>query len=303
MIAKALLFATSIASTPSGFDYDAWEAVLARHVQRGAQLGVPINVVDYEGIKRDPEYHRALESLAKADLSNLSMNESFALGCNAYNVFSVKTLIDNACQYDVNGKCLGPVWGLTGIKNGFSLPTNIFGRKNYTLNDVEAMLRPLPSAPLFSKSVLPIKEDLRVHSCMVCDGTSCPDLHFFSPFTIDEDLSGSARAWMANPYKGMRIDRSTGHPKRGNMTTVYFSRIMSWFKDEFVAQGGVEVAYAPYFTKEARDFFLSENTGYATDYFDYIWDANGPVPCDCLPESDTPGLLLPKQVVHESVKA
>jgi hypothetical protein len=40
----------------SGVDYDSWDAVLKAHVKPGALMGVSLNVVDYGGIKADPNF-------------------------------------------------------------------------------------------------------------------------------------------------------------------------------------------------------------------------------------------------------
>ena len=98
-----------------------WDRVTRRHIKPGAQMGVPINIVDYTGISTDPDFAQFIQSLATMDLSTLSSrNESMALGINAYNALAAKTMIDHACKYEDQannkGKCLGPNYGLTGIQ-------------------------------------------------------------------------------------------------------------------------------------------------------------------------------------------
>jgi hypothetical protein len=105
-----------------GIDFQTWDNVLQKNVRKAAQFGIPIHVVDYPRISEDPEFANFIQGLAKADLSSLTKNESFALGINAYNAFAVKTLIDYACKYEDqvnrNGACLGASYGLPDIKIG-----------------------------------------------------------------------------------------------------------------------------------------------------------------------------------------
>jgi len=272
MLAGALLFAAALANaqTEKGFDYYAWERVLQKHVKRGALVGVSTSTVAYDKVKKDPDFWEAVESLKNVDLDNISLNESFAIGCNAYNIYSMKALIDNPCTYK-DGKCKGPVNGLMGIKNGFTAQDYQIGNKNFSLNELELSLR-TPAAPIFRKDLLPVKEDLRVHGCLVCDGISCPDVQMYHPDTIEADLTSVATNWMHNPYKGMRIDTANN--------TVFLSRIMAWFHEDFDAQGGVMEAYKPYFPAEATEW-IAANPDYNIDYIGYVWDANGPVPCPC----------------------
>lgn len=265
-----MLFSATLASNPSGFNYDVWDRVTKNHIRPGAMLGMRLNVIDYHGMSLSKDFQEVVDNLAKVDLSDLSLNESFALGCNAYNVFAIKMLFDHACKYDAQGKCMGPSYGLPDIDHVWSRKLFTFGGQKVALNDVEAMMRPIPSAPLFSKTKLPIKEDLRVHACLVCDGASCPDVLFYSPDKINEQLDYAAKRWMANPWKGMRIVNNT----------VYFSAIMQWFKPEFDAQGGAVAAYTKFLPPAAKKF-LAANKDYEIDYLRYVWDANGPVPCGC----------------------
>ena len=61
------------------------------------------------------------------------------------------------------------------------------------------------------------------------------------------------------------------------------------FEDEFDAQGGVEAAYSKYFDATAAKYFATHKPSeYTKAYMDYVWDANGPVPCDCMPSVDEP---------------
>jgi hypothetical protein len=275
-----------VSATPAvvgGVDFGTWDRVLSRNVRKGAMIGIPLHVVDYARIAEDPDFAMFVQSLAKADLSVLTRNESFALGINAYNAFAAKTLIDYACKYEdqVNrkGACLGAAYGLPDIKigteTGFTNKLHNLAGTFYSLDDIEGMMRPVPLAPLFNPPI-DTAEDLRAHACLVCDGTSCPNLALqaFAPEHIDVQMDAAVTDWMANPYKGLHINPATN--------VVRFSKIMSWFKDEFDAQGGVEQTYRQYMPAAAQAYFAA-GTNHTVEFFGYDWDANGPVPCTCTP--------------------
>lgn len=268
-------------------DFGSWDRLMSKHVRRGSQLGIPINIVDYPAIVADRDFATFIEALADVDPSHATAAESHALGINMYNAFAIETLIDYACKYENNleqsGECLGPAYGLPDVQfsdknSSFTLPYHRFAGGRYSLNDIEGMMRPIPKSPLFN-SPFP-GEDLRTHATLVCDGTSCPDLlnAAYMPATLDAQMDAAVTGWMANPWKGMRIDRQNN--------TVYWSKIMSWFGNEFEAQGGIIKAYSRFFTPEATAYFASEKS-YSTGFLGYVWDANGPIPCDCMPKSDT----------------
>jgi hypothetical protein len=286
-IACLLLLGCASAAMPvlvGGVDLGAWDAVLSKNVRKAAQFGIPLHTVNYPQIAEDANFASFILSLASADLSSLTRNESFALGINAYNAFAVKTLIDNACKYEDQearkGACLGATYGLPDIKigneTGFSKKMHNLGGTKFSLNDIEGMMRPKPLAPLFVPPI-DIKEDLRTHGCLVCDGTSCPNLALtaFTPKDIESQMDAAVTDWMGNPYKGLHINTATN--------TVHFSKIISWFKDEFDAQGGVEKAYLKYMPAAAQAYF-NAGTKHTIDFFGYVWDANGPVPCACIPD-------------------
>jgi hypothetical protein len=52
---------------------------------------------------------RFITSLASAEVTNLSDDEAFAIGINAYNAFAINTLVNHACKYDSKGVCQGAV--------------------------------------------------------------------------------------------------------------------------------------------------------------------------------------------------
>ena len=267
-----------------GVDLDLWDKIVSTHVRHGALLGVPLNVVDYASIADDPIFDEFLNSLRDANFANLTRNESFALGINAYNAFAVKTLIQNSCNYEdqenLNGECLGPAYGLPDItfndlSTAFTKKLHSFGGELYSLKDIASMMHPIPSPPLFNEPI-DNQEELRIFATLADCSISGPNLAMeaYFPEIIDQQMNTAVSNWMSNPWKGMYISKSS--------YTVYFSEILKWFKADFDQQGGVIKAFYDNFSQDAKDFFDSTEE-YQIRYMEYIWDANGPVSCSCAP--------------------
>ena len=267
-----------------GVNLDLWDDIVSRHVKPGALLGITLNVVDYSSIADDPIFDEFLRSLGDATFANLTRNESFALGINAYNAFSVSTLIQNSCNYEDQenhkGECLGPAYGLPDItfndmSTAFTKKFHRFGGELFSLKDIASMMHPSPSLPLFNEP-LDNLEDLRIFGALAACSISGPNLAMeaYFPDTIDQQINQAVSSWMSNPWKGLYISKSS--------YTVYFTEIMKWFKDDFDQQGGVVKAYYDHFPQDAKDFFDTTEE-YQIRYIDYIWDANGPVSCSCMP--------------------
>ena len=80
---------------------------------------------------------------------------------------------------------------------------------------------------------------------------------------------------LANPKKGLALDRSTN--------TLTLSKIFDWYKADFEAKAGSVVNFiAPFVMSDSdRSYILDRNATLKLAYFDYDWDANGKVPCNC----------------------
>jgi hypothetical protein len=286
-------------------DLGLWDKVMKDHVKKGAQLGLPIHIVDYGGIAADPNYATFMKQLETADTSGLTRNESFALGANVYNAFAIAVMIKYPCRYEDqfnnDGKCYGPNVGLPQItfaegtealcdggKAGvFGTPTKScvgtqivmhkFAGKPYSCDQFESLIHPVPLGPLFDTTVASYstEEDFRVHATLVCDGTSCPNqkIGAYTPDTIDEQFDAATTEWMASPWKGVRVDKTTN--------TVTFSQIFKWFAREFDKQpGGMVKIYDKFWPADVKAYFDS-GVKYDTEYFNYLWSPNGPIQCDC----------------------
>ncbi|MFQ5990655.1 MAG: DUF547 domain-containing protein, partial [Candidatus Methylomirabilales bacterium] len=153
------LVGLSLMATPvNAIDYTSYAQLLQRHVRPGRINGIRLNVVDYRGIKADPNYAKAPQDFSAAKPQIFQTRaERFAFRVNAYNSLAIKAVID---QYPTKS-----------IRDGGSLFRSIWKKKvgavagkEYALDDIEhGILRKEFQQP-------------RVHFAIVCASLSCPDL-------------------------------------------------------------------------------------------------------------------------------
>src|SRR5207245_11671444 len=108
------------------------------------------------------------------------------------------------------GSFLRPVW---------KRPAGQAGGRAVTLDEIEhGIVRPLG--------------DPRTHAVVVCASTSCPALprEPLEANRLDAHRDPAVRRWLADPDKGLRIDRSAN--------TIRLSKIFDWFEQDFATAGG-----------------------------------------------------------------
>ncbi|OGB92718.1 MAG: hypothetical protein A2Z31_01085, partial [candidate division NC10 bacterium RBG_16_65_8] len=184
--AVAACFVAS-ATAAQAVDLSAYARLIEAHVRPGVIGGIRLTMVDYRGIKTDPNYTKALQAFAAVTPEQLqTTKERLAFWINAYNLLAIKAVLD---QYPVKS-----------IKDGGSLLQSIWKKKvgavagkAYALDDIEnGILRKDFKEP-------------RIHFAIVCASLSCPDLRA-EPYTadrLDPQLDDAARIFLANPTKGL----------------------------------------------------------------------------------------------------
>lgn len=228
-------------------DLDLYARLLERHTRVVSDTAG--TRVDYAALRDDPDWRRLLESLAAAPEpgSSASQSERLAYWINAYNVLAIDMVVRNfpvASIRDI-GSVLRPVWKRDAGK---------VGGRSVTLDEVEhTILRPLG--------------DPRVHMAIVCASTSCPSLarEPFRVERIDAQLDAAARAFVANPTKGARVEPGG----------VRISKIFDWFAEDFVASGGVLAFVRRHASPEMRAAIDRLGPKPQRLYFDYDWSLNG----------------------------
>ncbi len=236
-------------------DNSLYNAVLMQHVN---ELGE----VDYSSIKEDTRFAEYLDLLSATDPDALTDNEALAFWLNAYNVFTIKLVIDN---YPVGSiKEITPL-RIKGISLAFPKLNSPFeyniaeisGRK-YSLDDIEhGILRKKFDEP-------------RVHFALVCASYSCPPLRgeAFEPSRLNEQLNEQARIFLTDALKN-KIDPANKE--------IYLSKIFKWFKSDFTKNGegstrSLQEYLAQFFEGKTRE--MLENNAFRVKYLKYNWTLN-----------------------------
>lgn len=225
--------------------YSDYSQVLERYVRDGR--------VDYARLlgENPPEWRRFLEWLESARPEAWGVEERRAFWINAYNARVIAGVLE---EYPISS--VRDVGYLGGRFRGF------FGRRHHpvagrrrSLDDIEKRI--LLQPPLF---------DDRIHWALNCGSEGCPRLRAepYRAGMLDTQLDFQARTYLNGPA-GHRLDRDA--------RTLYLTRIIDWYGDDFRAAAGSIRAYAArYLTGAAA--VAAEDPAFALDYMDYDWSLN-----------------------------
>jgi hypothetical protein len=215
MTAAMVAWFVAMATVAQAMDISAYARLLKAHVRPGVIGGIRLTLVDYRGIKSDPNYAKALQAFAAVTPEPpQTTKERLAFWINAYNVLAIKAVLD---QYPVKS-----------IKDGGSLLQSIWKKKVGTVTGKPYALDEIENGILRKDFTEP-----RIHFAIVCASLSCPDLRA-EPYTaerLDAQLDEAARTFLANPTKGL-VPGSDGK-------TAKVSSIFNWFGEDFGVVGGV----------------------------------------------------------------
>ncbi len=243
----AAVLALALAAPAAAFDESLYASLLERHTRRVEDLARVR--VDYPAIAASADWRRLVASLATADRAALRTREQqLAFWINAYNILAIDLVAKHypiASIRDI-GTLLRPVW---------KRPAGSAGGRTVTLDEIEhGIVRPLG--------------DPRSHAAVICASTSCPALPR-EPLTaarLGDQLDAAMRQWLADPGKGLRIDRAAN--------TIQLSRIFDWFEEDFAAAGGVLAFAARYAAEPDREWLRAHGARARLEYFDYDWAVN-----------------------------
>ncbi len=233
------------------FDHSSWDELVQRHAKDGGRR------FDYAGLKADEEQFDAyLGALADADLSALSSNEIQASFANAYNAYTIRTILDHVSAD-----------GAFDIESIRDVP-DVFGREDHSVGGF------LLSLDNMEHNVLrPLFKDPRFHFAVNCASISCPPLPMraFTGDEIDEQLDAVTRNVLTNPdYVSIDSD------------ALMVTKIMDWYGSDFVnpeyvgSEKTLPQFIAKYATAEVREFVATHGDNVTVKFRDYDWDLNRP---------------------------
>lgn len=230
----------------SPLDLDRYARLLASVTRDSASLSG--TTVDYAALVHSTELDALVSQIAAARPSTLDRAGRLAFWINAYNLLTLDLVRRHhpvASIRDI-GSLFRPVW---------KIPVARIEGSELTLDAIEhAILRPLGEP--------------RIHAAIVCASKSCPPLRRvpFRPESIDADLDDAARRWLADPRKGVALDRAS--------RTIRISRIFDWFEADFEKGGGVIAFVTPFLAPADAAWLRGSGRDAAIEYFDYDWSLN-----------------------------
>lgn len=229
--------------------YASYGRVLADYVSEGH--------VDYRKLlKNRSRLDSLIDDLALADLSALTPDQELAFYINAYNIITLRSIIDHYPMKSI--KDIDGVWD----KSKWTV-----GGSKLTLNKIEhGILRKDFAEP-------------RIHFAVVCASIGCPPLAAqpYLPESMDAQLSEAARAF-ATSTEYNRLDPDQGIAE--------LSSIFDWFGEDFIVGNYSEKTFAGLSNKEnaVLSFLIRQfpeedrarllTTEYKISYTDYDWSLN-----------------------------
>jgi hypothetical protein len=227
------------AAVPSRPEHTLFDEILRAHVQRG--------LMDYRDLKAKDagKLQQYLQQLAAADPTRFaSRDDELAFWLNAYNAGVISKVL--ARYPDI--KSVMDVKGFFDAKD-----LKVAGRAR-SLGEIENQI------------IRPKFKDPRVHWILVCAAMSCPPLpnRAMEGATLQKQLDAAAR-FVVNNDKYVQIDQKAER--------VRLSRIMSWYKQDFVDKHGSLEAFMLRYAEPARRKQL-EAGKYAIEFMQYDWALN-----------------------------
>jgi hypothetical protein len=219
IVLAAALAAAALRASTFDHDYADYAKVLHDRV-RGTR-------VDYSELRRDRALlDKAVSSLAEPapeEERAWSRNERLAFWINAYNEFTLRTIVDH---YPIQSSWLTrlPRNSIRQIDGVWTTITWRAAGRTLTLDDIEhRILRPEFKEP-------------RVHFAINCASVGCPPLAVepYRASTLDAQLDASARRYLATE-RGLTID----------VSTLRVTKILEWYGEDFVARFAPDAAGAP----------------------------------------------------------
>jgi len=229
-------FANNSEEKPNHSD---WTNLLAKYVKDGG-------LVDYKGFLKDKDKLNAYADYlsANAPADDWSEQEQIAYWINAYNVFTVKLIVDN---YPIKSiKDLNPSLSIPTIRSVWTKEWFQIGGEDFSLDRIE------------HKILRKDFEEPRIHFAVNCASISCPTLRneAYTAEKLNDQLEEQAKLFLNDET------RNTITPDR-----ITVSKIFSWFGGDF-KNGQTLVQFINRYTD------VEINDKAKVKFMDYNWDLN-----------------------------
>lgn len=244
---------TSPLAANQPFDYGTYGTILSTYVSENGR-------VDYKGLQANPDslkaFNQSLGEVSPETFSAWSEAEQMAFLINAYNAFTLESIIDQK-PLKKSIRDIPGVWKFRRFK--------VAGEEK-TLDDIE------------HNTLRKNYKEPRVHAALNCTAISCPVLRT-EPYTgdqLDTQLEEQVRGWVGSS-EGLQIDR--------NGKRVAVSSIFKWFGEDWKDQYETTTGFVGNEKERAFLNFISQHVSeedraylqkgdYKLDYLDYNWALN-----------------------------
>jgi hypothetical protein len=205
--------------------------------------------VDYQAFEqRREQLETYLQRVAEVDLGTLRRDHLMALLINAYNAYTVQSILDHP-----------GVSSIRDIPGVWDTRTHLVGGNEVTLDNIEHNL------------LRPFFKDPRIHVAVNCASMSCAPLPpwAFDGARLEEQLDQWTRAFFADPkYLAVRDG------------SLFVSRLLDWYGGDFVAEGWKPRGNTlPEFIRQFApldvvEFLDAEGGDPDVEFFEYDWSLN-----------------------------
>jgi hypothetical protein len=238
------------------------DGLLRRHVENGR--------VDYAALVEEARtlrtYLDSLEAVDPAELAGWPRADQLAFWIDAYNAFVLMSVVQHY-----------PLSRHTFV--GLAFPANSIWQVPDVWNDKRwrAAGRRVSLDMIEHEIIRPAFREPRIHFALVCAARSCPNLRSeaYRGDRLDSQLEDQARHFLANPDKGLLLDRE--HAK------ALVSKIFDWYGVDFaprprpVSHNDIERSILQFISNHSADaatgtFLLSGTTHLG--YLAYDWTLN-----------------------------
>jgi hypothetical protein len=225
-------------------DHSEFDRLLGRYVD---DQGL-VNYREWKNLDEET-LRKYLVNIENINLNSLERSEGLAFWINAYNALTIQGILEFYPLKSIRDK----VSRILGFNIWDDYPMTVQG-KAYTLNDIEHKILRKMGEP-------------RIHFAIVCASVGCPRLRkeAYDGKKLDFQLEDQARSFLAQP-RNMRIDRQAN--------TVYLSRILDWFGEDFGGSDRAKLDFVSRFVAEEVDRAYLREGRPSLKYLDYDWSLN-----------------------------
>jgi Protein of unknown function, DUF547 len=236
-----------------GFDHQAWDALLKRHVV--LLDGGKASQLRYAGMASDravlKTYLQSLSAVTEEEFDGWPRQERMAFLINAYNAFTVEKILGRYPD-------IGSIWDFGKLFG------NPFKEEFFTLLGDKRSLDWIEHENLRKRYREP-----RIHYAVNCASVGCPMLReeAYAAARLEAQLEEQARRFLS--------DRSRNRLREGRLEV---SKIFDWFRQDFEPRDAYFARYANLLSDDPKEREAISRGKILLRFLDYDWSLNDAKP-------------------------